>query len=48
VSDKLGQTHTEPRRTIQRTVVIGARPFPKLAFGLDGAHIFNYVCFYNC
>jgi hypothetical protein len=25
------QTHTEPRRIIQRTVVIGARPSPKWA-----------------
>ena len=44
----VGQAHTEPRRTTQRTVVIGARPSPKWASGLDGAHIFKHVCFYNC
>jgi hypothetical protein len=32
----------------RRTVVIGARPSPKWASGLDGAHIIKHVCFYNC
>ena len=39
----VGKTRTEPRRTPQRTVVLGGRTSPKWPSRLDSAHLFKHI-----